>query len=63
MRALLQLDLHGLHLIHQLVNQLLLAMDHMQYTSASFIAGTVAAASLILHSPQMGSNTFQKETV
>ena len=58
MRALLQLDLHGLYLMHQLVNLLFLAVNHMQYIS--LIAGTVAAATLILHTAKIGSNAQQK---
>ena len=60
MRALLQLDLHGLHLMHQLVNQLLLATRSI---SASLIAGTVAAASLILQTAKIVSNALQKINV
>ena len=58
MRELIQLDLHGLDLVYQLVNQLLLVMDYMQHIS---LTHSWDSGSSFTHlTAKIGSNTLQK---
>ena len=61
MRVLLQLDLHSLYLMHQLVNRLLLAMDYTQHISLTH-SWYRSSSLTILQTAKMG-NALQKNNV